>query len=434
MRLKKVIFLVGVMLLSFCLVGSAGAENKEGSVTFSTSSGKMWFDSDYNLQDNTQVGISASTNLTRNWGVELGLNYVDSSLKATMTGADKDVKTYFYHIDGLYHFTPEKQFVPYVAAGIGGLAFDPDDVGTENDYSFNYGGGFKIFLIENVAVRGDIRNVISWDDITDPDETYSSWLATLGVAFQFGGVAAVPPDGDADGDGVKDSMDKCPNTPPGATVNAIGCFADTDGDGVYDYLDKCANTPNSAKVDMSGCPLDTDGDGVADYMDRCPDTAEGAEIDEQGCEIVVEPMVMDSDGDGIEDAYDNCKGTPKGAMVNKSGCWEPENLQFNSGRSTIKAGSESGLDKVVEILKANPDLKLEIQGYTDSIGSLAINNRISAQRAQAVKDYLVGKGIAADRLTTKGLGPQNPIADNATREGRAENRRVELKPVEMNGM
>ena len=247
MRLKKAIFLVGAIFLSFCLVGSVGAENKDGSLTISTMAGKCWFDSDYELQDNIQAGLAVGANITNNWGIELGVNYIDSSRLVTPTGADEDVKAYFVHLDGLYHFMPENQFVPYLAAGLGGFAFDLDSEGTESDWSVNYGAGFKIFLIDQIAVRGDVRNVISWDDVTDPDETYSNWLASIGLSFQFGGVSATPPDGDADGDGVKDSMDKCPDTPPGATVNAVGCFADTDGDGVYDYMDKCPNTPNSAK-------------------------------------------------------------------------------------------------------------------------------------------------------------------------------------------
>ena len=426
MRLKKVIFLVGVVLLSFCLVGNVAAENKDGGVTFSTTAGKFWFDSDYPLQDNTQVGVAVSSNITKNWGVELGVNYIDSSLTSTWLGDKEDVRIYFVHLDGLYHLWPEKQFVPYAVAGIGGMAFDLDSEGSEGDYAVNYGLGFKLFLVDEVAIRGDVRNVVSWDDITDPDETYSNWMASIGLSFQFGGTPAVPPDGDADGDGVKDSMDKCPNTPPGSTVNAVGCFADTDGDGVFDYLDKCPNTPNVAKVDMSGCPLDSDGDGVADFLDKCPDTPAGAEVDKQGCPI---STVKDSDGDGIEDADDKCPGTPKGAAVTMQGCWVIEGLLFNSGKSTIKAESEAGLNDIVRILKSNPDLKLEIQGHTDSTGSLAVNNRLSRQRAQAVKDYMVKKGIATDRLTAVGFGPAKPVAPNDTVAGRAQNRRVELKPM-----
>ena len=426
MRLKKVIFLVGVVFLSFCLVGNVAAENKDGGVSFSTSAGKFWFDKDYPLQDNTQAGVTASSNITKNWGVELGVNYVDSSLTSTWLGDKEDVRMYFVHLDGLYHFWPEKQFVPYVIAGFGGLVFDLDSVGTESDYSVNYGAGFKLFLLDEVALRGDVRNVISWDDVTDPNETYSNWMASIGLSFQFGGTPAVLPDGDADGDGVKDSMDKCPNTPPGSTVNSVGCFADTDGDGVFDYLDKCPNTPNAAKVDMSGCPLDTDGDGVPDFLDKCPATPAGTEVDKKGCPVVT---VKDSDGDGVMDADDKCPGTPKGAKVNVRGCWIIEGLLYKTGRSKIDPKSEPGLNEVVAIMKENPALKIEIQGHTDSQGPLEVNNSLSRKRAQAVKDYMVTKGVPADRLTAVGFGPAKPVAPNDTAAGRAKNRRVVLNPM-----
>src|ERR1700690_2755146 len=80
---------------------------------------------------------------------------------------------------------------------------------------------------------------------------------------------------DSDGDGVVDSLDKCPNTPAGVKVDAQGCPLDSDGDGVPDYLDKCPNTPAGVKVDAQGCPLDSDGDGVPDYLDKCPNTPAG---------------------------------------------------------------------------------------------------------------------------------------------------------------
>ena len=102
---------------------------------------------------------------------------------------------------------------------------------------------------------------------------------------------------------------------------------------------------------------------------------------------------QDSDGDGIDDEADLCPGTPMGASVTMQGCWVIEGLLFNSGKSTIQTQSEAGLDDIVKILEENPDIKLEIQGHTDSTGSLAINNKISRQRAQAVKDYMVGKAF-----------------------------------------
>jgi OOP family OmpA-OmpF porin len=197
---------------------------------------------------------------------------------------------------------------------------------------------------------------------------------------------------DSDGDGVYDPADKCPNTPKGVIVDARGCPLDSDGDGVYDYLDQCPNTPRGVKVDAKGCPLDTDMDGVYDYLDKCP-------------------------------------GTPKGAIVDTKGCWVIGDVLFDTAKWNIKNQYYPILEEVVSVLKANPSLKMQIAGHTDSRASVEYNQQLSENRANAVKDYIVKRGIKAGRLTTKGYGRSMPIAPNDTPEGMAKNRRAELKPV-----
>ena len=118
---------------------------------------------------------------------------------------------------------------------------------------------------------------------------------------------------DSDGDGVFDGIDECPNTPAGAFVNEKGCPTDTDGDGVFDGIDVCPNTPAGAVVDENGCPVDSDEDGVFDGLDQCPDTPLGASVDAQGCPL-------DSDGDGVFDGIDQCPDTPAGTTVDATGC------------------------------------------------------------------------------------------------------------------
>ena len=118
---------------------------------------------------------------------------------------------------------------------------------------------------------------------------------------------------DADGDGVSDANDRCPNTPRGVPVDAKGCPRDRDGDGVYDAADVCPNTPKGVSVDSRGCALDSDGDGVADHKDKCPGTPKGATVDWKGCPA-------DSDGDGVFDYMDSCPHTPRGVPVDKFGC------------------------------------------------------------------------------------------------------------------
>jgi outer membrane protein OmpA-like peptidoglycan-associated protein len=239
---------------------------------------------------------------------------------------------------------------------------------------------------------------------------------------------------DADNDGICDGLDKCPGTTKGCKVDATGCSMDADKDGVCDGLDKCADTPKEAKVDASGCPLDADADGVPDYKDKCADSPKACKVDANGCP-------MDTDNDGVCDGMDKCADTKAGAKVDNSGCPisefipEPEKpvvlygVHFESNKSILTADSKTILDQVAASLIERPDVKVEIGGHTDSQGADAYNLKLSNSRADAVMQYLISKGVKAGNLTAKGYGETLPIADNNTDEGRAKNRRVELKRV-----
>jgi OOP family OmpA-OmpF porin len=232
------------------------------------------------------------------------------------------------------------------------------------------------------------------------------------------------PDGDADGDGVKDSKDKCPTTPKGRKVNAEGCELDGDGDGVVDALDKCPTTPKGRKVNAEGCELDGDGDGVVDALDKCPAVPAPGTAD--GC-----PVVKDSDGDGIMDDRDKCPTVA--APGTADGCPVPrklvlEGVNFDNDKATLRPEAYGILDKAAATLKEWGDVKVEVAGHTDSRSDDDYNQKLSQRRADAVRAYLIGKGVAADRLTAKGYGESSPVADNESEEGRFKNRRVELVP------
>ena len=236
---------------------------------------------------------------------------------------------------------------------------------------------------------------------------------------------------DSDGDGVPDGIDQCGNTPTGVHVDAKGCSLDADGDGVADGIDQCPNTPPGATVDAKGCPLDSDGDGVPDGLDKCPNTPPGTEVDSVGCQ-----RFKDSDGDGVDDTKDKCPGTAPGTKVDAAGCpilFTPERtpvilrgVTFETGKSALKPESNTVLDIVAQSLIANPDIRIEIAGYTDNTGSSATNLRLSQARAAAVQAYLASQGVAPGRMIAKGYGASSPIATNTTAAGRAQNRRVEL--------
>lgn len=210
---------------------------------------------------------------------------------------------------------------------------------------------------------------------------------------ECGGEAPAPVD--SDHDGVADTDDQCPGSPMGAMVDAKGCTMpqDRDGDGISDAMDRCPNTPARTPVDARGCTLDSDRDGVADNADRCPNTPSGATVDTQGCaqKIVV------------------------------------SNLNFASNSAELNAESRAILDKVAASIRANPTVKLiAVTGYSDDRGAADYNKALSERRAKSVADYLVSQGLAASKVSSRGMGEENPIADNATADGRRANRRVEI--------
>ena len=144
--------------------------------------------------------------------------------------------------------------------------------------------------------------------------------------------------------------------------------------------------------------------------------------------------VVDSDGDGVADNADKCPGSPKNKPVDKNGCTIVsvvlDDVQFELNSSELTPDSSESLDKVVGAMNEYPNLRIEVQAHTDSMGEAAYNKQLSEKRAASVRDYLVAGGIASDRMEVKGYGETKPVADNGTRAGRAKNRRVELKVLD----
>ncbi|HEX4872802.1 MAG TPA: thrombospondin type 3 repeat-containing protein [Nevskiaceae bacterium] len=281
---------------------------------------------------------------------------------------------------------------------------------------------------------------------------------------------------DQDQDGVPDYQDKCPNTPPGTVVNEVGCPVDSDGDGVPDFKDECPGTPAGVQVSANGCPLDADGDGVPDYLDQCPDSPAGQAVNAQGCPLTdsdgdgvpdnvdkcpdspkgqpVGPdgCPLDSDGDGIPDYLDECPNTPPGLKVLPDGCApvgdcrkprgnEPvdargcaldkrfilRGVKFELDSDRLTPQAQLILNDVADTLAAYPELKVDVEGHTDSSGTDAYNLGLSERRSISVKTYLTSRGVKDEALRPVGYGEANPIDSNDTEDGRENNRRVEFK-------
>lgn len=249
------------------------------------------------------------------------------------------------------------------------------------------------------------------------------------------------PDLDNDQDGIPDLQDKCPDLAEDIDgfEDGDGCpDLDNDQDGIPDLQDKCPNEPEDfdGELDEDGCPdlvKDSDNDGIPDDMDRCPLQAEDLDgyQDDDGCPD------LDNDLDGIPDAEDNCPNAPEtfNGFEDDDGCPDEKPIEqkfilkgihFESGSAALTPDSYPILDDVVRSLLAYPEVRVEIRGYTDSVGSAEFNLGLSQRRADSVKQYLVNAGIDPARLIAKGYGEADPVASNDTPAGRAENRRIEF--------
>ncbi|MCC1483356.1 OmpA family protein [Winogradskyella immobilis] len=343
----------------------------------------------------------------------------------------------YYSVDGTISYSfkdliNSNKIDPYLGVGGGYTWVDNIGAGTLNGTL-----GFNYWISESVAFNLQTSYKNSFEDFLADHFQHSA-----GLRFNFGGSDtdgdgiydkddACPEEAgleafngcpDSDNDGIQDSKDDCPSTAGLAEFN--GC-PDTDGDGVMDKDDQCANTPGLKS--LGGCP-DADGDGIKDGDDKCPN--ESGPSANGGC-----PW-PDSDGDGVLDKDDNCKDVA-GTVAN-NGCPEvtkeiqdtlnsyAKTILFDTGKSSIKDESAKVLADIIAILNKYPTAKFTVEGHTDSVGSEKSNQSLSESRALSVKDYLVANGVDAFRLSSRGFGESKPIADNKTRAGRTENRRVEI--------
>lgn len=185
----------------------------------------------------------------------------------------------------------------------------------------------------------------------------------------------------------------------------------------------CALMADDEVVAPAPAPVDSDGDGVVDGADECPTTPEGVAVDSKGC-------ALDSDNDGIADYKDQCPKSAAGAVVNELGCAKPlvlEGVNFHTNSAELTEEAKAILSPIATAHHMyHGDVDLLISGHTDSMGAAAYNQTLSQNRAAAVVAFMVEQGCNAAKLTAVGHGENQAIADNATKEGRAKNRRVEL--------
>ncbi|HUO96660.1 MAG TPA: OmpA family protein [Steroidobacteraceae bacterium] len=332
---------------------------------------------DRNVDDGAAFGLAFGKNVSDHWAAELAFDH--GYYKARNAADDLSINA--LSLVALRHFFRDSKIHPFLSIGYVQSDESRDSTGSYNRQMIQAGLGLlgnvhtAVDRSSVIQLRAEVRERWNVDWVSEAHQGQpNDFMAGIGFQFNWGAPAPVEA--------------------PAPVREEAPADVDSDGDGVPDRLDKCPNTPRGVKVDSDGCPLDADHDGVPDYLDKCPGTPPGMKVDANGCEV--EAIVLK----GVNFDYNSAKLTP---------------------------ASDRILDEVVALIKLRPGATAVIGGHTDGRGKAAYNQRLSEQRASAVRDYLVAHGIDAKALTAKGYGKTQPIASNDTEEGRAQNRRVTLQ-------
>lgn len=325
------------------------------------------------------------------------LSIYDNVFERDLDG-DDDYQTgffvdYVYNLSGVLGDTYVK---PFVMAGIGAAE---DDILGNNDTHLGTNAGIGALIplplpfAQGFGIRTEARYQLQFNK-----EHYPGEDSVADIRFFVG--AHLPLSAYFESSGRPASTRDCKLAVVDPTTGRRDCVVDSDRDGVIDSRDKCPGSRRGARVNANGCVAtgpDSDNDGVPDNFDRCPDTVVGAAVDGNGC--------------------------PVRQVVVLNG------VQFNTGSATLTENAKRVLDGVVETLRSQRASLIEIAGHTDSRGDAQSNLALSQKRAEAVRDYLIERGITASRLTARGYGEYEPIASNDTAAGREENRRVEFRVI-----
>ena len=302
--------------------------------------------------------------------------YVDISSK------EKEVPTSLLKTsaNGVIEFKNDFMVYPYLVGGVGYESVTNEREGFKSHGFMQGGGGLGLGITENIKAKAELKAL----KILAGDREDNEFIATVGVTMPFGDRAQPK---------VKDVI------------------VDSDGDGVMDRLDKCPNTPPGTTVDGSGCPMPV---------------ATPVSFSNKECPVKIE--LPDEDRDGVEDSVDQCPGTPCDFSVDSKGCPVKAILRihFATDSAKITDYSMKKVRKFANFLLEHKGSLVHIVGHTDNRASDAYNMVLSKKRADAVRKALIELGVSPNRLSTEGRGERDPIASNATEQGMALNRRIEV--------
>ncbi|CAI8363999.1 MAG: Outer membrane porin F [Formosa sp. Hel3_A1_48] len=362
------------------------------------------------LKDHMSLGFTASLNRIEKWG---------------QTASNPSVKVsdlMYYAIDGHLKYSLGEllnfsKLEPFVGLG-GGYTWIEEGKYNTNTVSkssalvgagtLNGTLGLAYWFTDNIGLTYSTTYKHSFKDYLTKHFQHA-----LGLSINFGGEVVEPeiieeikPEiiPDTDGDGINDNLDRCPNVKGVASNN--GCppepvEKDSDNDGLLDSVDDCPKIKGPAS--NKGCPLpDTDNDGIIDSADKCPKV----------------PGIAANNGCPYEAVKVGDRNTNLNMLSKR--------ILFDTGKHSFKSETYAILTEITQIMKQHPDAQFKLEGHTDSTGASDMNHRLSQSRVNAVRDYLVNNGIPSASLITEAFGETQPTASNATREGRKQNRRVEV--------
>lgn len=313
-------------------------------------------------RDYANVGLSLGFNLDESMFDQVELGFLRTLSDVDYDNSNVDTSITRVFTNFVKEYSLGEKSSLYALVGAGVEVFGSELFNNEDGLFANYGVGYKYKLDNDMAIKADVRHLVEFDNGDN------NLIYTVGLAIPFGKKAAPAP------------------VVPVEEPKPL----DSDNDGVIDAMDKCPTTKPGVKVDANGCELDSDNDGVVDSLDKCPNSMSGAVVDQNGCAVVVD----------LE-------------------------INFDVNSSIIQDQYQARIKEFAEYLNSNPKLKATIEGHTDSVGSAKYNQWLSERRANSAAKALESYNVDASKLKAVGLGESQPISTNKTKEGRAENRRIQ---------
>ncbi|WP_169518358.1 OmpA family protein [Solimonas variicoloris] len=339
-------------------------------------------DGDRNSDNGNGWYIGAGKAINQYWGWEFSGSW--DQFDKDGAANPNNWRQYGAKLDGMFFYSRDPKFSPYVGLGVGAMRTELKTTGNKSTDPFvDAGVGFFKYFSDHLGMRADVR--YRWLDAGDIPgvSAFGEPVVKVGLVAALGDKPAKP----------------------------VLEVKDSDGDGVPDDADLCPGTPKGVKVDAKGCPIDSDGDGVPDGLDQCPGTPPGVAVDDKGC-----PTTL---------------GSGRFKIIGSGADLRFEDVHFEFDKSDLSDYSKEMLDDAANVInqvsEKYPALKVDVSGHTDSVGTEGYNQGLSERRANAVKQYLLRKGVEPGRLNTYAYGESKPVATNDTAEGRAQNRRAETR-------